>query len=93
VAFLITVVVVVVVVELWNSWERRRGLDDEHVARQADYGWRVIKLIGLAVVLLTVGLALEALGMPGAGVTALIALAALVLLLYAAPWLGPRQRR
>ena len=89
----ITVVVVVAIVFMWETWEKRRGVDEEFAEREGEYGWRLIQLLGAAVVLLTAGLVLEAFGVPGGGVTAVIALAGLLFLVNVAPWLGPRRRR
>ena len=81
------------IVWLWERWEQRRGLDEEHSARENEYGWRLVKLISLAVVLLAVGLTLAALDVPGASIAALVTCGALLVLIYVAPFLGPRKRR
>jgi peptidoglycan/LPS O-acetylase OafA/YrhL len=90
---LITVVAVVAIVFVWERWEQRRGIDEELAERQGEYGWRLMQFLGGAFLLLVVGLVLDAVGVPGAGVAALIGLAGLVLLVYVAPFLGPRRRR
>jgi hypothetical protein len=90
---LITVVAVIAIAFVLERWEERRGVDEELAERQGEYGWRVLQLLGGAVLLLAVGLVLDALGVPGAGVAALIALAGPLLLVYVAPFFGPRKRR
>lgn len=90
---LVTVVAFIALTYLWERWEARRGVDAELAERQGDYGWRLMQLFGAALVLLTVGLVLDSLGVPGAGVVALVALAGMLLLFYVAPFFGPRKRR
>lgn len=90
---LITAVAFVAIVYFWERWEARRGVDEELAERQGDYGWRLMQLFGAALLMLTVGLVLDGLGVPGAGVVALVALAGMVLLFYVAPFFGPRRRR
>jgi hypothetical protein len=89
----ITVVAVIALAFVWERWEGRRDIDGELAQRQGEYGWRLMQLLGGAIVLLVIGLVLDAVGVPGAGVAALIALAGLLLLVNVAPFLGPRRRR
>lgn len=78
---------------MWERWDERRGVDDELAERQGEYGGRLLQFLGGAIVLLAAGLVLDAVGVPGAGVVALIAIAGLLLLVYVAPFFGPRRRR
>lgn len=88
-----TIVAVIVITVAWERWDAWRGVDEELAQRQGRYGWRLLELCGCALVLLVVGLVLDAVGVPGAGAVALAAIAGLVFLVYVAPWFAPRRRR
>jgi hypothetical protein len=76
------------------SWVKTavRDEDLDFERREGDYGWRLIKGTGYAALALAASLVLNALGIPGVIYIALAALAALLLLVYVAPFLGPRRR-
>ena len=89
---LISAAVLVVGLFLWDRWEQRRGVDQQHAARQGEFGLRLVKLVALAVLALAAGLALQGLGVPGAIVVVIVALLALLLLIYVMPFFAPRKR-
>ena len=88
----ISVALVVAGLVVWERWDQRRGGDEEHAARQGEFGWRLVKLIAVAVAALVVGLVLQALEVPGAIIVVIVGLVALLLLLYIVPFFGPRKR-
>jgi hypothetical protein len=89
---IISVVLVIVGLFAWGVWDRRRAVDEELEARQGEFGWRLIKLIALAVVALVAGLVLQALDVPAALIVVVVALVALLLVIYIAPLFAPWKR-
>ena len=89
----ISVALVVAGLLVWERWDQRRGVDEEHARREGEFGWRLIKLIAMAVVALAAGLVLHALEVPGAIVVVIVGLVALVLLIYIVPIFGSRKVR
>jgi len=89
------IAVIVVVAGLWALWEQRAGrpVNHEHEERQARHGRRLAIASGAALLALVAGLALDGLGVDAAGWIALAAVAALLVVFYVGPWLGPRRRR
>ncbi len=88
----ISVALVVAGLFVWERWDQRRGVDEEHAARQGEFGWRLVKLIAVAVAALAAGLVLQALEVPGAIAVVIVGLVALLLLIYIVPFFGPRKR-
>ena len=89
----ISVALVVAGLFVWERWDQRRGVDEEHAARQGEFGWRLIKLIAVAVAAVTAGLILQALEVLAAIIVVIVGVVALLLLIYIVPFLGPRKRR
>lgn len=89
----ISVALVVAGLFVWERWDQHRGVDEEHAARQGEFGWRLIKLMAIAVAAITAGLVLQALEVPGAIIVVIVGPVALLLLIYVVPFFGPRKGR
>ncbi|MCW2996305.1 MAG: hypothetical protein JWQ18_3800 [Conexibacter sp.] len=91
------ITVIVVAGGLWALWEQWRDagrpVDLEHEEREARHGRRLAIAFGAALLALVAGLALDGLGVDAAGWIALAAVAALLVVFYVGPWLGPRRSR
>jgi uncharacterized RDD family membrane protein YckC len=94
---LLTAIVVVVFGGALSVWESHRHagepLDEEFEEREARYGRRLVTAWLSVLAVLVVGLVLDGVGAPGVGWLVLLALAAMLLLFYAAPFFGPRRTR
>jgi hypothetical protein len=66
--------------------------EEEFGERQGAYGWRLLKRIALALIVLFVALVLAGLDVPGAKLIAVGAVLAFIALMYVGPWLGPRRK-
>jgi hypothetical protein len=65
---------------------------EDFAERQGAYGWRLLKRIALALVVLLVALVLAGLDVPGAKLIAVGAVFSFIALMYVGPWLGPRRK-
>lgn len=72
---------------------RDEPLSDED--REGELGWRLLKLVAGAFVLLIAGLVLEGVGVPGGAIAAAVGLLVLFVLIWATPvidWVLSRSR-
>lgn len=72
---------------------RRERLTDED--REGELGWRLLKVLVGAFLLLTVGLILDSVGVPGGALAAMVGLLVVFVLIWATPvidWVSRRSR-
>lgn len=69
------------------------GLTDED--REGELGWRLLKVLASAFLLLTVGLILDGVGVPGGALAAVVGLLVVFVLIWVTPvidWVSRRSR-
>lgn len=89
----VRIVVMLLAAGAWSWWDERRPRDPQADERDASLAARLVRTIVVMVVVLAVALLLAAWHVPGAAIVAMIALIAIMGLVYIGPFLGRMQRR
>ena len=92
---ILNALLVVVLASVWTVWESRRHADEpedpEYEEREVRFGMRLVVGWIAVIAVLVIGLLLQGGGVGAGGWLALAAVAAMLLLFYVVPWLGPRR--